>query len=267
MTSSEMEAYRPSLKPFLNAFLTRRSSPEWNDRIATRPPAFSSAAVVLGKCRAIRVRRSPRSAGPETPGARHRPESRSNAALAPPSHSARPRPIRASSSRVCDRGRAEWLAPVSSPAVHRRCPARVAPTRVRSVWTAAPRRAGRAGFIRMSSGPSALNVKPRAGHRSASTTIPDRPATHRLPRCFGFDEASEAGVIHSLHNQALRREAQRRSRASVFGNSIGSQSNASSFPPGCTAASNSWRGRRIPACNRPRCDRAAAQVPSKPRAP
>ena len=33
----------PSTRPSLKAALTRRSSPEWNDRIATRPPGFRQA--------------------------------------------------------------------------------------------------------------------------------------------------------------------------------------------------------------------------------
>src|ERR1700733_8696742 len=43
MTSSAISEYRPSRNPAAKVFFTRRSSPEWKVKIATRPPGFRQA--------------------------------------------------------------------------------------------------------------------------------------------------------------------------------------------------------------------------------
>ena len=94
----------------------------------------------------------------------------------------------------------------------------------------------RVGFIRMSRGPSYLKLKPRVG---SSNCIEEHPRSTRTA-----STPSGAAVARKLEMPAkfIRRRwmdasgaTSDRSRASVFGSSMGSASTPRKHPPGCIA--------------------------------
>ena len=163
--SRDQSEKRPSRAPAWNAFFTSRSSPEWNVRIATRPPGArqdgegreegAERAELVVDLDPERLERPPHRvvsllvANPLREGRERRADGGGERRAS--SRSARARGRR--------RGRARSPSACGSSAFSRR---RAARRSFGEPGEEVARRRGRAtGFIRMSSGPSSLNVKPR----------------------------------------------------------------------------------------------------------